>query len=255
MMDWNLPNHSGPSGGQPWQTRLGVVAALMLLHAGMVSGQDRPTNNPAGTTNAVSNPTNGVAAIAAGGARPDPGTNSPAKSNPPGTIATPGATNDYRSFQVIADRNILEAEKPKPPRIDVISLSGTIISPRGEIAFFDSSASDFRKAVRMGDQIAGYTLREVQQTQIALEGKKESIQLKVGEQLRREDDGDWRVTRGESFTSSSGESSGDNSGSARSSTAATSTSESRSDSSNDSGGGGSDALKRLLEKRRKEQSP
>ena len=184
-------------------------------------------------------------------------------------VATAGSTNDYRSFQGIAERNIFnpnrtrrtrggagEAEPPKPPQIDIIALSGTIQSARGQFAFFDSNASAFRKAVRVGDVIAGYTLRDVQQTSVALEREKESIRLKVGEQLRREDEGEWKVTRGETFTSSSGETSGGSGAPASGATTADAGSGSASTGSESSGGGGgaSDALKRLLEKRRKEQS-
>lgn len=236
-------------------------------------GQETPPPPPQPPTSAASESgsrsTNAVPTAPAEAIPSDRGTNAPTASQPDAKTVDAGATHDYRSFQVIADRNIFnpnrsrrsrggpgEGEPPKPPQIDIIALSGTIQSARGQFAFFDSNASAFRKAVRLGDPIAGYTLREVQQTSVALEREKESIRLKVGEQLRREDEGEWRVTRGETFTSSSGETSGGSGPSAPGASTADAGSGSASTGAANSGGGegASDALKRLLEKRRKEQS-
>jgi len=232
-------------------------------------GQAPATSPAAVASETASKSTNGTPVAAATTPSLDGATNAPVVSTPAPTPSVSGLTNDYRSFQVVADRNIFnpnrtrrtrggagDAERAKPPQIDIIALSGTIQSARGQFAFFDSNASAFRKAVRVGDAIAGYTLREVQQTSIALERDQESIRLKVGEQLRREDEGEWRVTRGQTFTSSSGETSGGSGAATSGASTADAGSGSASTGSGSSGGGegGSDALKRLLEKRRKEQS-
>jgi len=181
-------------------------------------------------------------------------------------VESPKHTNDLATFQMIADRNIFnpnrtrrsrsgasETEKPRVPVSDVIALSGTIIYAKGNYAFFDSSASKFRKAAKIGDQIAGYTLKEVQQTHVALQRGQESLNLKIGEQLRREDEGAWQVTSDVTFTSSDN---GSQTTTASDPAAEPSSDKSNSTSPTPSGAseGPSEALKRLLEKRKKEQT-
>ncbi len=201
---------------------------------------------------------------------PPTNTNSPGISasggrtnSPPPTTPTVSA-NDFSSFRLIAERNIFnpartrrskdgDVEKPAPPKIDVVSLAGTLISARGQVAFFDSGSEAFRKSIKRGERIAGYLLQDIQQTQIVLSQGEQTLTLKVGEQLRREDEGAWQITSGVEITAvGSGVESNSSPGSDQPVTAsagspATPTAE-------EPGGGSNDALKRLLEKRRKEQS-
>jgi hypothetical protein len=113
----------------------------------------------------------------------------------------------YQDFQPINDRNIfnpnrtarsretdVEPEKPKEPKIDVVALTGTLSYAQGSVAFFDSTSGEFRKAAKVGDQIAGYQLKEIAQSQVALEHENQVLELRVGQQLRRQDEGAWEVT-------------------------------------------------------------
>ena len=158
---------------------------------------------------------------------------------------------DFNAYQLVAQRNIFnpnrtrrsgrsggDAEKPAP-RIEVIALSGTMSYPRGTFAFFDSSSSEFKKALQSGGMIAGYTVKEIKQDHVTLEKESAALELKVGQQLKREAEGAWEVTSGSSFTSSpsNGSSGGTTS------------------SSSGSGEGPSEVLKRLLEQRKKENNP
>lgn len=173
-------------------------------------------------------------------------------------------TNGFASFEIIVERNIFnanrrahvrsgadEAAKPPPPKVDVISFAGTMIYNQGSFAFFDSNEPSFRKATKLGDSVAGFTLKDVQQNQIALVRSNDVVQLKIGEQLRREGTGDWQVTSGASFTSptSSATGSGGPNGDFRSSDR-----DGKPDKQSASSEGPSDALKRLLERRKQEQS-
>ncbi len=158
---------------------------------------------------------------------------------------------DFASFQLVAQRNIFnpfrsrrisgsdgDAEKPAP-RVEVIALSGTMSYAKGTFAFFDSANADFKKVLIAGETIAGYTVKEIAPNQIKLEKESALLELKVGQQLRREEEGAWEITTGSSFSSnSSSGASGSSSG-----------------SSSASGEGPSDALKRLLEQRKKENNP
>ncbi|HAV61104.1 MAG TPA: hypothetical protein DCY13_01905, partial [Verrucomicrobiales bacterium] len=115
--------------------------------------------------------------------------------------------NDFSTFKLVFERNIFdpnrrarartpvrEAEPEKPPRVDVISLAGVMSYGDQELAFFDSNAGEFKKALKPGESLAGYTLRQVAQDHVALEREGATLDLNVGQQLRRVEDGDWQVT-------------------------------------------------------------
>lgn len=199
----------------------------------------------------------------------------PAAAPPAEPAAATPLGRTYQDFQAINDRNIfnpnrtrrsryaeVEEEKPKEPKIEVVALTGTLSYAKGTVAFFDSASSEFRKAAKVGDQIAGYLLKEIAQSQVALERESQLVQLKVGQQLRRQDEGPWEVTSDAVINSGSnngGRSSRSGSSSSRAArrdeggeaatTAATPT-----PGASSSGEGPSEALKRLLEQRKKEQA-
>ena len=158
---------------------------------------------------------------------------------------------EFSAYQLVAQRNIFnpnrsrrssrsggDSEKPAP-RVDVIALSGTMSYTRGTFAFFDSSSSDFKKVLKPGEAIAGYTVKEIAQNHVQLEKESALFELKVGQQLRREEEGAWAVISSASITTSQN---------------STPTEDSASASAN-SGEGPSEALKRLLEQRKKENNP
>lgn len=185
---------------------------------------------------------------------------------PAAAPATPAATNkvkmaeaagpvalgrEFTAYQLVAQRNIFnpnrsrrssrsggDSEKPAP-RVDVIALSGTMSYTRGTFAFFDSSSSEFKKVLKPGEAIAGYTVKEIAQNHVQLEKESALFELKVGQQLRREEEGAWAVISSASITTSQN---------------STPTEDSASASAN-SGEGPSEALKRLLEQRKKENNP
>ena len=168
--------------------------------------------------------------------------------------------NSFEAFKVIAQRNIFDAsrsapgvrreprEERKPVRVDYLNLLGAMSYEKGAFAFFDGSNSEYRKTVKTGESIAGCKVAEVTQTNVTLEISGKTLTLEVGSQLKRQDDGEWQVNATvESFSSS---------GAASSSTPATSASSTNSTSTSNSSGsseGPSEALKRLLERRRQEK--
>lgn len=177
----------------------------------------------------------------------------------PAAAATARPTS-YQDFKLIRERNIFDPnrtrrprpgeaapERPRAPKIEVISLTGTMSYAKGTFAFFDSSVGDFRKTAKAGDQIAGYTVRGIGQHHVALEREGQSLELKVGQQLRREEAGEWEVTSGVPLTASPASSN-------RSSGGGSTTADGSSATEPTSGEGPSEALKRLLEQRRKEQA-
>jgi len=126
---------------------------------------------------------------------------------------------DYPSFQIVAERNIFDqsrlpqerAAHPSTRISDTFSLVGTLLYAQGDIAFFDGTSDDYRKALQVGGDIAGFKITAVTLNSVTLsEGTNQTI-LKVATQMRRDDDGHWSVLA-EPIAYSSAENSFSNSG-------------------------------------------
>jgi uncharacterized membrane protein YgcG len=195
-------------------------------------------------TEAAAPQTNTVA-VASATAAPAPASPAPAKA----TNAV--APLSLESFQGIADKNIFNQsrvprvagrpasttnEVKRVPKVDAIALVGTMSYEKGDFAFFDSPNAEYRK-----------TLKAVQPSHVTLEWEGTALDVKVGQQLRREDDGPWQVSsRTESFASSGSSGSGGSGGSSADGGASSASSSSTS-------GSRSETLKRLLEQRAKQR--
>jgi hypothetical protein len=234
------------------------------------------TNSPAGSTNSPSGPPSSRRE----GRSRDRGERgsrdwrssfgSASRSKSGGTNAAPEIPKtDYAYFKVVNDRNIFNpARQPnrpdrpasrevkRTPKVDAFSLVGTLRYEKGDMAFFDGSSSDYRKAHKAGDTIAGYKVLSITDAAVRIEAKGKVSELKIGSQMRREDEGEWVFAEGP-YAGGSGGSSGSggstSSGSGESSTASASTGSSAGGGSSSGGGGGADEiLKRLLQKREQE---
>jgi len=110
---------------------------------------------------------------------------------------------DFAAFQIINDRNIFDPNRrprvesqarntPRPPQIvDTFSLVGTMSYSGKLLAFFDGTSSDYRKSLPVGDKIAGYTVSDIQHNLVKLQLGTNQVELKVGMQMRRSEDGSW----------------------------------------------------------------
>lgn len=106
---------------------------------------------------------------------------------------------DYSAFRVVADKNIFDPNRrqhsdsgPPPQRSDFFTLVGTMSYEKGAFAFFDGTRSDYRKAVRPEEAIAGYKVIEITPDAVKLAHNTNVMQLAVGNQMRRRDDGSWQ---------------------------------------------------------------
>ena len=165
----------------------------------------------------------------------------------------------FDEFKLITQRNIFDPnrsapgrprrteEAPKPKRIDYMNLVGAMSYEKGRFAFFDGSSSEYRKSVKPGDSIAGYKVADVTAAKVTLESGDKKIEVPVGGQLKREDEGEWRLNATpESFASSgSGSGSSDSSSSSTSTPGASGSSSAGSESEETN-----PILKKLLEQRR-----
>lgn len=175
---------------------LAVLALGCALALAPSRAADAPAPVPAATVVAAKAMTNAAAAKAPAS------TNAPAR----GVAAAPAATEgiDYASFRQIADRNIFNAgrssrsarggeERPRQPQVDTFTVVGTMSYAKGEVAFFDGSSALYRKAVKTGETIAGHKVVAVTPDEVRLEADGKPVTMKVGAQLRREDEGPWKV--------------------------------------------------------------
>lgn len=161
---------------------------------------------------------------------------------------TPASTN-FEGFRLIVDRNIFNQSRTSrsarrtttaarvPARIHSFSLVGTMSYPKGDFAFFDGTSSEYKKPAKAGDKIAGYEIKEISAAAVKIANEKQDFELKVGQQLRREDEGDWALATGPVH-------------------AASAAVEAREETLKGPGGDNTEeeALKRLMEKRAKEMN-
>ncbi len=121
---------------------------------------------------------------------------------------------DYQSFKIISDRNIFDpnrstrssrrSEGPRPAKVESFALVGTMSYEKGTYAFFDGTGSSYRKTVKTGDTIAGYKVAEIAADRVKLAVNGQQIELNVGVQMKKQDEGEWQVAgRAESFSASS----------------------------------------------------
>lgn len=113
---------------------------------------------------------------------------------------------DYSAFKIIPERNIFNphryarssaASRPRETRrvarVESCVLVGVMNYEKGPFAFFDGTSSDYRKVLKPEGSIAGYKLAEVKPTSVLLAAGTNTLELRVGMQLRREDEGQWQV--------------------------------------------------------------
>ncbi len=120
----------------------------------------------------------------------------------------PGPT-DYAKFSAfVADRNIFDPNRvphyyspgtirPRQPRpisrsAPALTLVGTMSYEKGTFAFFNGNTDNLKKALQVGETIAGYTILEISPNSVKLEtaDKKKQFPMNVGDAMRQEG-GKW----------------------------------------------------------------
>ena len=75
---------------------------------------------------------------------------------------------------------------------------------KGDFAFFDGSSSDFKKVLKTNDVIAGFKIVAITPELVAISSGTNRLELKIGAQMRRGEDGRWdRGSSPVSYTASS----------------------------------------------------
>ena len=166
-----------------------------------------------------------------------------------GFVATAQETNrasqtDFSAFRVISQRNIFNAnrtarrERNRTQQVgDAFYLVGTMSYEKGTFAFFDGTGSEYRKVLQNSGAIAGFKVAEITPTSVRLEVGGKQVTLKVGAQMRREDQGGWQLAANSELPQEP---------------AATADSASSDVSSESSSGEANDVLRKLMQRREQE---
>ena len=109
---------------------------------------------------------------------------------------------DYSTFKLILERNIFDPNRvhrgpgsqPRPRTVDSLTLVGIMSYEKGTFAFFDGSSSEYKKAVKLSDTIAGHKITRIEPNAVILSAGTNQVELRVGMRLHREEGGDWIVS-------------------------------------------------------------
>ena len=111
---------------------------------------------------------------------------------------------NYDAFRMISDRNIFNPNRvargaPRTARsattpaahVESFSLVGIMSYEKGLFAFFEGTSADFKKVLQADAGIGQYKLASVMADMVKLSSGTNVFELKVGMQMRREDEGEW----------------------------------------------------------------
>ena len=157
----------------------------------------------------------------------------PSRSSWTGTSLTPTVIRAGRESRGVA---------PTPKSFDSLTLVGTMSYEKGTFAFFDGTSSEYKKALKLTDAIAGYKVTNIAPNSVKLASGTNELELSVGAQLRREEDGPWLLASQSTSYAATPASTSTN--------AAATTTATGSDTA--SGGAESDIIKKLMQRREKE---
>ena len=116
----------------------------------------------------------------------------------------PPETN-FSRFRIIAERNIFNPNRsgrPAPPvsrpssrptQVESFTLVGTLGDGQHWVAFFDGTRSELRGRLRLDDTIGDYRVSEISSSGVLLQQDTNTIPLRVGMQVRRENEGPWHL--------------------------------------------------------------
>ena len=110
----------------------------------------------------------------------------------------------FDAFRLITDRNIFNpnrtgrrersTEEVAPPRLETISLVGTMDSDHGGLrALFDGSDRSYRKTLHVGDSVGDFKVVQIRTEGVDLEHAGKTVSMRVGQQFRKPDGGEWTL--------------------------------------------------------------
>lgn len=111
----------------------------------------------------------------------------------------------FNSFRIITQRNIFDPNRfadtgnnrqptNRPRPVDAFGLVGTMRYSKGQFAFFDGTGPNYRKVLEPGGSVAGYTVKDITQTNVTLVANGTNYDMKVGAQMRKEEGSGWKLS-------------------------------------------------------------
>jgi hypothetical protein len=113
---------------------------------------------------------------------------------------------DFNSFRMISDRNIFNpsryarnSSRPRTDsrsasRVEYFTLVGLMAYEKGVFAFFDGTAAGYKKTLQGPGDISEFKVTSITPDQLQLVSGTNEFVMRVGMQVRREDEGDWFLT-------------------------------------------------------------
>ncbi len=119
------------------------------------------------------------------------------------------ARASYDSFRMISDRNIFNPNRvargtPRTARsatapaahVESFSLVGIMGYEKGLFAFFEGTSANFKQVLQADSVIGQYKVASVMPDVVKLSFGTNDFEMKVGMQMRREDEGEWFLSAG-----------------------------------------------------------
>lgn len=131
----------------------------------------------------------------------------PATASAPPRLESAAPGQDESAFRIITERNIFDANRSggtvrvnsrRPSVVETFTLVGTMAYGKGAFAFFEGSSADLTKVLKPAGIIAGHKLVDVYANSVKLDVDGREIELPVGSQMRREDEGTWQAAEARS---------------------------------------------------------
>ncbi|MES2696167.1 MAG: hypothetical protein V4773_22030 [Verrucomicrobiota bacterium] len=114
----------------------------------------------------------------------------------------PRNPSDFEAFRIVVDRNIFNANRTSrsrateavAPRVETVALVGIVKDDHKLVAVFDSPDEAYRKALNTGESIAGFEVKKINPDSVELALGEKAFALRMSQQLRRVEGGEWRTT-------------------------------------------------------------
>jgi len=132
-------------------------------------------------------------------------------------------SQDYAAFRLVSERNIFnlnrspqrvrtatQSSREQPAPTESFALVGTVSYDKGTFALFTGSKPEYKLELQIADTIADYRIAAITQAEVKLESGDRTVDLPVGMQMARQDQGEWKLasytppSRTSSQTSSGG---------------------------------------------------
>jgi hypothetical protein len=86
-------------------------------------------------------------------------------------------------------------EEAAPARPQALVLTGTMVHSGRVLAFFGGSESEFRRVISVGDQVGRFTVVRIDKNEVELTQDDTRFVLGVGRSLKRTGDGPWALSQ------------------------------------------------------------